>query len=65
MADVNNRPIVPPPGSEKSRDIPFGIGVIPRPVDGVILRIDRLLDVDDQQGGMGKLQHHRNSRSNG
>src|SRR5258708_3614833 len=57
MADVNNRSLVLPPGGEKSRNVLFGTRVIPRPLNGMVARIDRLLDVDDQQSGIGKVLH--------
>ena len=61
MPNMNNRPPLPPPGRQKSRDVLFSVRVIPRPLEGVVVGVDRLLDVDDQQGGMGKLRHGCNS----
>ena len=43
MADVNNRPVVPPPGREKASDVLSSAQVISRTLSGVIRRIDRLL----------------------
>ena len=57
MSDVDNRSLVLPPGGEKSRNVLFGARVISRPLNGVVTGIDRLLDVDDQQSGIGKVLH--------
>ena len=57
MPNMNNRSLLPPPGSEQSGDVLFSVRVIPRPLEGVVVGVDRPLDVDDQQGGMGKLRH--------
>jgi hypothetical protein len=47
MADMNNRPAVSPPRSQKSGNVLLGARVITRSFSGVIVRIDGLLDIDD------------------
>jgi hypothetical protein len=48
MPNMNSRSLVTPPGSKKSRDILFGVWVVPRPPGGAFEGMHRVRTLESR-----------------